>query len=80
MKEHEMINYLKSTNCYDDSHDFYYEKKMMNTNKTIPIRELVERIIEVDEYFREEHRDTSWNIRQILNNIDMIIPVEDRGE
>lgn len=47
----------------------------MDTNKTIPIREIVQRFIEID----RKYNGLSWNIRQILANIDMIIPVEDRN-
>lgn len=49
---------------------------MINSDKTIPISELVERLIEVD----KEYNGQPWNIKQILTNIDMIIPVEDRKE
>ena len=44
------------------------------TNKTIPIKELVKRFIEID----KEYNGESWNIKQILANIDIIIPIEDR--
>ena len=47
---------------------------MMDTDKTVPISDLVERFIDVDKEFNGE----SWNILQILTNINMIIPVEDR--
>ena len=47
---------------------------MMDSNKTIPIKDLVERVIGVDEEFGNK----PWNIRQILTNIDMIVPLEDR--
>lgn len=47
---------------------------MMKSKKTIPISELVERFIEVDKEFRGE----PWNILQILANINIIVPVEDR--
>ena len=75
MTKEEMKNYLMSTGLYENTDtDMFYEKRMMDTNKTIPISELVERFIDVDKEFNGE----SWNIRQILTNIDMIIPVEDR--
>jgi hypothetical protein len=38
------------------------------------LSDLVERFIDVDKEFNGE----SWNILQILSNIDIIIPVEDR--
>lgn len=51
MTEHEMIEYLKSTGLYEEYEDFFYEKEMMNTNKTVPISDLVERFIEIDKEF-----------------------------
>lgn len=74
MTEQEMIEYLKSTGLYDEYEDLFYEKEMMNTDKTVPISELVERFIEIDKEFEGRH----WNILQILANINMIIPVENR--
>ena len=70
----EMCDYLSSHKAYKEEDDLYYEKKMMETEKTIPISELVERFIEVDKEFKGE----SWNILQILSNINIIVPVEDR--
>lgn len=75
MSKEEMIKYLLSTGLWQDD-DLFYEEKMMNTNKTIPIRDLVERFIDVD----KEYNGEPWNIKQILANINMIIPVENRGE
>ncbi len=74
MTEKEMVKYLKSTECYSENENFRYERKLMTTDKTIPIKELVERFIDVDKYYNGE----PWNIRQILANINIIIPVEDR--
>ena len=74
MTEYEMIEYLKSTGLYEEHEDLFYEKEMMNTDKTVPISELVERFIGVDKEFEA----IPWNILQILANINMIIPVEDR--
>lgn len=74
MTEQEMIEYLKSTKLDEEHEDFFYEKEMMNTDKTVPISELVERFIEID----KEFEGRPWNILQILANINMIIPVEDR--
>ena len=46
MSEEEMIEYLVSTGLYKDTKsDLFYEKRMINTNKTIPISELIERFI-----------------------------------
>ena len=74
MTEQEMIEYLKSTGLYEKHEDFFYEKEMMNTDKTVPISDLVERFIGID----KEFKGRPWNILQILVNINMIIPVEDR--
>lgn len=75
MSEDEMLEYLMSTGLYENTDvDIFYEKKMMKSNKTISIRDLVERFIGVDKEFNGE----PWNIRQILTNIDMVIPVENR--
>jgi hypothetical protein len=73
MKKNEMLNYLKSLEIYKKE-TLFYEEKMINSNKTIPIKDLVERFIEID----KEHNNQSWNILQILTNINMIIPIEDR--
>lgn len=75
-----MLDYLLSTGLYEKGskknpyRSLYYEQKMLQTDKTISIKELVERFIELDKEFHGE----SWNIMQILSNINMIIPVEDR--
>ena len=74
MTKQEMIKYLKSTRLYEEHEDFFYEKEMINTNKTVPISDLVERFIEID----KEFEGRPWNILQILTNINMIVPVEDR--
>lgn len=74
MTEQEMIEYLKSTGLYEEYEDFFYEKEMMNIDKTVPISDLVERFIGID----KEFEGIPWNILQILANINMIIPVEDR--
>lgn len=76
MTNKEIIDYLASTGLYENMEgDMYYENKMLDENKTVPIRDLVERFVGVDKEFHGE----PWNIRQILTNIDMIIPVEDRN-
>ena len=73
MNKQDMLDYLKSLKIYENE-TLFYEEKMINSNKTIPIKDLVERFIEID----KEYDNQSWNIRQILANIDMIIPIEDR--
>ena len=80
MSEQEMLDYLISTGLYEITsknspyRSLYYEQRMIKTNKTIPIKELVKRFIEID----KEYNGETWNIKQILANIDIIIPVEDR--
>ena len=80
MSDQEMWKYLISTWLYEKKkknspyRSLYYEQRMIKTNKTIPIKELVKRFIEID----KEYNGESWNIKQILANIDIIIPIEDR--
>lgn len=74
MTEKEMVKYIESTGWYWKNETYGYERELMTTNKTIPIKELVERFIDMDKYYNGK----PWNIRQILANINMIIPVEDR--
>ena len=80
MTEKEMLDYLLSTGFYKKGTtkrpymNLFYEQRMMNTDKTIPIKELVERFIDID----KEYNGRLWDIRQILANIDIIIPIEDR--
>lgn len=74
MSKEEMIKYMLSTGLWQDD-NLFYEEKMMDTDKTIPISELVERFVEIDKEFYGK----PWNIKQILANINMIIPVEDRN-
>lgn len=73
MNKQDMLDYLKSLKIYENE-TLFYEEKMINSNKTIPIKDLVERFIEID----KEYNNQSWNILQILTNINMIIPIEDR--
>jgi hypothetical protein len=77
MTKEEMKEYLLSTGLYNDDNPrtvLFYEEKMMDTDKTVPIKELVERFIEID----KEYEGRPWNILQILTNINIIISVEDR--
>lgn len=75
MTKEEMKEYLVSTGLYKNTRcDLYYQERMMDTDKTVPISDLVERFIDVDKEFNGEQ----WNLRQILSNIDIIIPMEDR--
>ena len=80
MSEQEMLDYLISTGLYEVTdekrpyNDLFYEYRMIKTDKTVPIKELVERFIEID----KEYNGEPWNIKQILANINIITPVEDR--
>lgn len=72
MSKQEMLEYLKSIGF--NNGDLYYPNKMMDSNKTISIKELVERFVEID----KEYNNKDWNIMQILANINIIMPIEDR--
>ena len=80
MSKQEMLDYLLSTGLYEVTdekrpyNDLFYEYRMIKTDKTVSIKELVERFIEID----KEYNGEPWNIKQILANINIIIPVEDR--
>ena len=75
MERQEMLDYLVSTGLYEvPKVELYNVKHMIDDGKTIPIGELVERFIKIDKSFGGHQ----WNILQILANIDMIIPLEDR--
>ena len=80
ISEKEMLDYLLSTGLYKNGtekhpyKDLYYEQQMLNSDKTVPIKDLAERFIKIDKAFNGR----SWNIQQILANISMIVPVEDR--
>ena len=76
MSKQEMLEYLISTGLYEIKSDLFYEQRMLSTDKTIPIKELVERFIEID----KEYNGEPWNIKQILANINIIVPVENRKE
>lgn len=69
-----MLAYLKSTELYESDYDLKRVGQMLEENKSIPIKELVERFIDVDEFFHGE----PWNIMQILTNVNIIIPIEDK--
>ena len=80
MNKEEMLDYLLSTGLYDvwskkrPYASLYNAQRMMDSDKTVPVKELVERFIRID----KACGDDPWNIKQILANIDMIVPVEDR--
>lgn len=77
MTSEKICDYLASTGLYEKKGlDLSYVKDMIDSDKTIFISDLVKRFIDIDKYYKGE----PWNIRQILANIDIIIPVEDRKE
>lgn len=75
MNNIDKIRYLENHESYRDE-NLFYERKMINSTKTIPVSDIVDRFIEVDKYFGGE----SWTLKQILTNIHLIVPVEDRTE
>ena len=75
MTKEEMKEYLISTGLYERSDwDLDHVEHMLDTDKTVSIKNLTEHFIETDNEFSNE----PWNIRQILSNIRIIVPVEDR--
>lgn len=72
MSNDEMIDYLKSTNLYEEDEIISLDdirEMLEDENSVVPIKDLVRRFIEIDEYFRDMRDITEWNIRQILVNI-----------
>ena len=47
-------------------------EEMKNCTGFVSVSDLAERFAEVDEYYNHE----PWNLKQILNNIHILIPVE----
>lgn len=82
MTKQEMLDYLLSTGLFGRGTKGYpyagllYEETMIDSDKTVPISELVERFITIDKVYNGQ----PWNLLQILSNIDMIVPVEDRTD
>lgn len=77
MTSEKICDYLASTGLYEKKGlDLSYVNDMIDSDKTIPISDLVKRFIDIDKYYKGE----PWNIRQILANVDIIIPVEDRKD
>lgn len=56
---------------YDEETEKLIKEMTENSDLYVPVSDLVERFIEVDEYFNHE----TWNLRQILRNIDIIKPL-----
>lgn len=77
MTSKEICAYLASTGLYKEKGiALSCVKDMIDLDKTIPISDLVKRFIDIDKYYKGK----PWNIRQILANVDIIIPVEDRKD
>lgn len=75
MTKEDMRDYLISTGLYERSDwDLIHVERMLDTSRTVSIKDLAEHFIELDKEFNGE----PWNIRQILANIGIIVPVEDR--
>lgn len=76
MTEQKMLDYLLSTDLYEKGStrrpykNMFYEKRMLCTDDTIPIKDFVKRFIKMYKY----RNGRPWNIQQILSNIDIIIP------
>lgn len=75
MTKKEMLDYLLSTGLYEIDEkcpymELYYEEQMIDSDKTISLKELVERFIEID----KEYNGQPWDIKQILSNINIIPP------
>ena len=56
----------------DDSTKIDIEIMTENQNMYVNLKELVERFIEIDEYYNHE----PWNLQQIIANINILVPVE----
>lgn len=77
MTSKEICAYLTSTGLYKEKGiALSCVKDMIDLDKTIPISDLVERFVKVDKFYKGK----PWDIRNILTNISLIKPVEDRKE
>ncbi len=77
MTSEKMCDYLASTGLYKEKGiALSCVKDMIDLDKTIPISDLVERFVKVDKFYKGK----PWDIRNILTNISLIKPVEDRKE
>lgn len=77
MTSKEICAYLASTGLYKEKGiALSCVKDMIDLDKTIPISDLVERFVKVDKFYKGK----PWDIRNILTNISLIKPVEDRKE
>lgn len=47
-------------------------EKMKQSNGYVSVADLAERFEEIDEYYNH----TPWNLKQILNNINIFVPIE----
>ena len=67
----EFSNGKTNENCMDDELKNKI-KDMKEADGFVSISDLVDRFVDVDEYYHHE----PWNIRQIVANIDILIPVK----
>ena len=56
----------------DDSTKIDIEIMTENPNMYVNLKDLVERFMEIDEYYNHEH----WNLQQIIANIRMVDSIE----
>ena len=62
----------KNKEVIDDSTKIDIEIMTENPNMYVNLKELVERFIDIDEYYNHE----PWNLQQIIANINILVPVE----
>lgn len=73
MRDETILKYLSTTPCYrEGDSSLFDEEEMLKGNKYVPLRDVVERFVDIDRYYRGE----PWNIKQILKNLNMIQPIE----
>lgn len=73
LERKEILDYLEDTELFSRS-DLRNADNTLNNNQSVPVNELAERFIKID----KEFSGRPWNILQILSQINMIVPVEDR--
>ena len=76
MNYEEVKKWLLETINNEEKYDARLQKKidraLRNKNIYINKKDLVQRLVEVDEYFNH----STWNMKQIMNNIDLICEYE----
>lgn len=73
MEKSEILEYLEKTELFS-KWDLRQTEEMLNDRKSVPINELVERFVEID----KEYSGRPWNILQILAQIRIVVPMEER--